>query len=103
MNTSPSTVIAQYRTVGGATVEAYGAELAAVGNHVEVFDGAEWSATKVSATAVCSGCSTKQVVQDTLHPLAGVEASVMDWAEANAKRWAQAHAETCRALPRAAN
>jgi hypothetical protein len=28
--------------------------------------------------------------------------SVADWAVANTQRWAQSHAETCRAMPRPA-
>lgn len=93
-------VTASYLTVAGANVEVYDAELTAVGSHIEVYDGAEWTATKVSATAICRGCSTEHVVQDTLHPLATEGPSVSDWAVANNRRWAQGHAETCRAMPR---
>ncbi|MGC0317302.1 hypothetical protein [Kitasatospora acidiphila] len=100
MTTYPENVIARYLTVGGAHVDVYDATVTAVPGRVEIYDGAEWPATKVSATAVCSGCTNKQIAQDTLHPLATEGPSVMDWAVANVRRWAQSHAEKCRAMPR---
>lgn len=100
MTSNCSKVIARYLTVGGAYVDVYDAELTAMRDWVEAHDGTEWTATRISSTAICSGCTNKQVAQDTLHPLdTGID-SVVDWAVANAKRWAQDHATTCRAMPR---
>lgn len=75
---------ARYLTVGGA--------------HVEI-SGVEWTDTTVSATALCLGCSAKHVVRETQHPLSTEGPSLLDWAVANAQRWAQAHAADCRRVP----
>lgn len=99
MTTYPENVIARYLTAGGAHVDVYDATVTAVPGRVEIYDGAEWPTTKVSATAVCSGCGNKQIVQDTVEPLCTTGPSIAEWAVANVRRWAQDHAGTCRAMP----
>lgn len=93
-------VIAHYPTVSGAYVDVYDAELTAMRDWVEVHDGTEWTATRISSTAICNGCGNRRVVQETEHPLSTQGPSVADWAVANAQRWAKDHATTCRAMPR---
>lgn len=96
MNT---TVIAQYLTVGGATVDL--TEESDYG-HVDV-------ATQTAAT--CLGCGTRHVEDwgwDFWANERGEEQPPTyqrrgEHATPQARRWAQSHADTCRAIPRPAN
>jgi hypothetical protein len=85
----PAHVRARYLTVGGATVD--------------VHDG---SATSL-AKALCTGCSEEKRPFDyTGHYLdcgssvADAEAEAEAAAREDSARWAQSHAEKCRAMPR---
>ncbi|WP_331759892.1 hypothetical protein OG422_31135 (plasmid) [Streptomyces sp. NBC_01525] len=85
----PANVRARYLTVGGATVD--------------VQDG---SATSL-AKALCTGCAEEKTPFDyTGHYLdcgfsvAAAEAEAEDAAREDSARWAQTHAEQCRAMPR---
>lgn len=76
--TWPDGVTARYLTVGGATVDitAYPSEQA--------------------TQAKCTGCDS----YDTTEWSQGDWSIGSEWAEADARQWAQSHAETCRAMPK---
>lgn len=86
-NTQPTTawpagVIARYLTVGGATVD--------------ITHGTDPDLT----LAVCGGCQQQDVERWRVH--AGRYDSGSEGALTDARRWAQSHAATCRAMPRPA-
>lgn len=92
----PERVIARYLTVGGATVD-----LTETGPR----DGDLLEVTIAS----CGGCPATRREQwpdgtydyaSQFHPIKRADAIAI--AEEAARAWAQAHAETCRALPRPA-
>jgi hypothetical protein len=73
----PASVIARYLTVGGA--------------HVDI----SVIADSTSHSVFCSGCQ-----YDSMFTSGGLSTYVTEQTEQEARRWAQAHAETCRAMPR---
>ena len=75
---SPS-VIARYLTVGGATVD------------IRPVSDAEWDDRR---EATCTGCGANDWQRHYRKPVNDLD---------SARRWAQAHAEKCRAMPRPAN
>lgn len=86
-STTPSTVIAQYLTVGGATVDI---------TH-EPYKGGLF--------ARCLGCTWhhRARTEDKYDDTPEQTAARIDEAMPEARNHAQAHAETCRAIPRPAN
>jgi hypothetical protein len=98
-STSPSAVIAQYLTVGGSTVD-----LTEESEYIDV--------TVPTATfAKCAGCGERHMQEwgwDFWANQRGEEQPASyqqrgQRATPEARRWAQGHAETCRAMPRPAN
>lgn len=88
----PEGVIARYLTVGGATVDL---TLTADPDDEEASD---WDKTH----AACTGCgATKNERWDT-HPYAQLVtlSQAERIATASTRKWAQAHASTCRAMPK---
>jgi len=89
----PDGVIARYLTVAGALVD-----INAIGIYRQTSVG---TATDITITAYCQGCRQKNV-----STYLGRDASALGddfFASSlcnNARDWAQAHAEKCRALPR---
>jgi hypothetical protein len=81
-------VVARYLTVGGATVEVREAD---------------FTESTAAATAVCRGCTEQRTVRESFHPESTDGPSTCRWVEMGAGRWAQSHAETCRAMPQPAN
>lgn len=89
----PEGVIARYVTVGGATVDLT----------VPAF-----RAESYETVATCTGCPASEVISHyrTAHTVrAGSgprceDVHDPDAANAQARKWAQAHAETCRAMPK---
>jgi hypothetical protein len=87
----PEGVIARYLTVGGAAVD--------ITEHGPRDD--EASASETSAS--CRGCDTQRWIEWRKHPHPGewiTTTQAAEDAEQSARSWAQAHAETCRAMPR---
>lgn len=82
----PEGVIARYLTVGGATVDL---------RHDATYIGE----TEPSETiATCSACAALYV--ERWQPYADRRSSGSEDADREAGIWAQAHAETCRAMPK---
>nr|WSW60386.1 hypothetical protein OG513_18370 [Streptomyces sp. NBC_00998] len=105
--TWPEDVIARYLNVGGATVDIATTIAAAGFNNVPHADGGirMVDTVNVTFTATCTGCSRAhdathlkiwRRIWEEVHAPAGAAASLAD----RATEWAQAHAETCRAMPR---
>jgi hypothetical protein len=97
-STTPSAVIAQYLTVGGATVDL--TEESGY-THVTVL---------TETVAKCAGCGERHVEEwgwDYWANKRGEEQPAYqprgEYATPLARRWAQSHAEKCRAIPRPAN
>ena len=93
----PEGVIARYLTVGGGTVD-----ITETGPR-EARDSEALHVT----VATCSGCPATERLQweggfydysSRFHSISREEA--VERAEAKARKWAQAHADTCRAMPR---
>ena len=87
----PEGVIARYLTVGGATVD-----LSHAAGH---------SGTTYETQAVCSGCPDKKAASHWRGSGSSfngtyTEEHRSDLADKEARTWAQAHAERCRAVPR---
>jgi len=77
----PDGAIARYATVGGATVDVH--------------------ATDTSThTTTCTGCTRHEFHQNLAR---WVDSVAVERTLDDARRWAQTHAETCRAMPRPAN
>jgi hypothetical protein len=94
----PDGVIARYLTVGGATVD-----LTHGNRTTPTDDGIGENRTHTSA--ICTGCPEAEEFShwQTVKGMYS-ERKVRDpeVADAAARKWAQSHAETCRALPRPA-
>lgn len=93
--TWPEGVIARYVSVGGATVDL--TELHTLPPHPEPY----------ATAASCTGCpATKEVGHYRTYYQSGgfldgaTEEHEPDQATAQARAWAQTHAEKCRALPK---
>ena len=88
----PEGVIARYVTVGGATVD-----LTVPASHTESYE----------TDVACTGCPAKEVFSHyrtayTVHAGIGPRSEDVhdpDAANAKARKWAQSHAESCRAMP----
>lgn len=84
-------VFARYLTVGGATVELRHAAGAVSGQTYET-------------QASCSGCPAKTAASHWLYSGSHFDGTYKeehrsDLGDEEARKWAQAHAETCRAMP----
>jgi hypothetical protein len=78
----PADVVARYVTVAGATVDISAIE------------------HSTSHSATCHGCKAQQLLTGaSLDDYHTVE-YITETTEQDARRWAQAHAETCRAMPK---
>lgn len=77
MTVQPEGVIARYLSVGGATVEVRGTDTA-------------------THTSTCTGCTSHEFHQNLDRH---VDDDAAKRTLADARRWAQIHAETCRAMP----
>ncbi|MYR36338.1 hypothetical protein GTX14_04620 [Streptomyces sp. SID4944] len=93
----PENVIARYLTAGGATVD--------LTHRLTVHNPPEPFAT----LATCTGCpvTEERGHYRTYYPSGGflgdaVEEHEPEAADAQARAWAQSHAETCRAIPKPA-
>lgn len=88
----PESVIARYLTVGGAIVDL---TLTADPDDEEA---GEWDETH----AACTGCGATKNEQWDTHPYAQLIAlsQAEQIATASTRKWAQAHAEKCRAMPK---
>lgn len=89
----PEGVIARYLTVGGATVD------------LTLRHTLHATPEPFETLATCTGCPASKQVSHyrALVPMFGghpVEEHEREIADAQARDWAQAHAETCRALPK---
>lgn len=94
----PEGVIARYLTVGGATVDL---------TALTYSEGEHWNEQQVSANCTGGNCTQWQTstarVQDFRDRYATEEQARQRTVDALAKEldsWAQAHAGTCRAMPR---
>ncbi|MFD7065916.1 hypothetical protein ACFV97_01615 [Streptomyces sp. NPDC059913] len=84
--TWPENVIARYRTVGGATVDITHDTLYLYDTEPNV------------STAQCGGCEAYS--NEEWGPHAYRHDNGSSGADSDARQWAQAHAETCRAMPK---
>ncbi|MFJ3663135.1 hypothetical protein ACIPPM_22020 [Streptomyces sp. NPDC090119] len=94
----PEGVIARYLTVGGATVYLIHGNRTYPTN-----DGI--GATRNHTTAVCTGCPAAEEFshwKTVRGNYSSWETRDPDSADRDARDWAQAHAQTCRAMPRPA-
>jgi len=82
----PEGVIGRYLTVGGATVDI---------QHDAYY---VYDTEPTSTVAKCGGCLDTHTEQWAEY--ADSFDGGTSWADKEARKWAQAHAETCRALPR---
>ncbi|MEU1088926.1 hypothetical protein ABZ401_19185 [Streptomyces sp. NPDC005892] len=93
--TWPEGVIARYLTVGGATVD--------IAQTTRITRAGTTSTNTVgdlTLTTRCSGCAdSDQGVYEGLY-LDLVEPVLANGYSADIRDWAQAHAETCRAMPK---
>ena len=106
----PEGVVARYLTVGGATVDVSARHtsyevgehgMKSLGNGLSVPVRPE-TLIDLTITAQCTGCPDHQVFEnERLYPMALDRITEGPYGR-QATRWAQAHAETCRALPRPA-
>ncbi|SFK73986.1 hypothetical protein [Streptomyces pini] len=99
----PEGVIARYLTVAGATVDLTYTDEEAPG--IPVHQGKAWAATKlmvtITVTARCTGegCRAETTERgDTEAPWGG--RPLETGPGITVTRWAQSHAERCRAIPR---
>ena len=84
----PEGVVARYLTVGGATVDI---------THDTLY---LYDTTPNVSHARCAGC--EQYSNQEWAPHADRYDNGSSWADADARTWAQAHADVCRAMPRPA-
>jgi hypothetical protein len=95
----PENVIARYLTVGGATVD-----LTQESDYFEV-------TVPTQTVAECVGCGERHVEEWGWNFWANERGEEQpdsyqrrgEYATPRARRWAQAHAETCRSMPRPTN
>jgi hypothetical protein len=91
----PEGVIARYLTAGGATVD--------VTEESVYYDQTDPNAS----IATCTGCSAKEVVEWTQRAWSYSKDTIVEetdesglYSTPKVRKWAQAHAEKCRAMPR---
>ncbi|MYT38996.1 hypothetical protein GTY66_23585 [Streptomyces sp. SID8356] len=97
-NAWPENVIARYLTVGGATVDLFEES----GYYIPT--------PPTQTRAHCNGCGKEQTEEWGFsigaHEYGREQPAEFDtngqWATPRAHRWAQSHAETCRAIPKPA-
>ncbi|WP_327069273.1 hypothetical protein [Kitasatospora sp. NBC_01302] len=99
MSTDTTSVAAQYLTVGGATVDL---TVRISHDHIADEDGQNWA--DINHQAACTGCGAKEDFEDfgteDTEPARSAATNLTSPNGHAAKRWAQDHAATCRALPR---
>ncbi|MEW1630812.1 hypothetical protein AB0387_26060 [Streptomyces sp. NPDC089173] len=84
----PENAIARYLTVGGATIDL-------------THDTLQADDTEPNVSIVhCGGCLAYSSSEWRLHADQWGDGS--NWADEAVRRWAQSHAETCRAIPKPA-
>jgi hypothetical protein len=89
----PEGVIARYLTVGGATVD-----LTLVQREQGGYDVRGIARTRDRSRAACTGCPASEEFPHWVGVYGDIHQP--DAADEKAREWAQAHAETCRAMPR---
>lgn len=88
----PEGVIARYLTVGGATVDLTRS------NDPEADDASQWDVTR----SICTGCGATDAEAWNTRPYTQLISITQaeKIATAEARKWAQRHAEKCRAMPK---
>jgi hypothetical protein len=87
----PEGVITRYLTVGGATVD--------ITQRPRQID----SGQLLDGIATCLGCGARKVVDRVPEDCWGGPEHALTANTDEARRWAQTHADTCRAMPKPTN